>query len=64
MDRIYCWNSVVKAFFVLFFYYKLVVLTWGEDVRVEANVKRCVADWAYSFASIQDHLTAFRIWLW
>lgn len=39
----------------------VIMLTWGEDVGVEANVKRCVADRAHCLASIEDNLTAFGI---
>lgn len=35
--------------------------TWGEDVWVEADVKRSVTDRAYSFAGIEDNLTAFGV---
>lgn len=39
-----CCQCCQSLFCTLYIYYELVVLTWGEDVRVEANVKRCVAD--------------------
>ena len=39
------------------------MLTRGEDVRVEANVERCVADGAYCLAGIEDYLTALGICL-
>lgn len=35
--------------------------TWGEDVWVEADVKRSVTDRAHSFAGIEDDLTAFGV---
>lgn len=39
------------------------MLTWREDIRVEANVKRCVADGADCLAGIEDDLAAFGICL-
>lgn len=39
------------------------MLTWGEDVRVEANIKRSVADGAHGLAGVEDHLAAFGICL-
>lgn len=40
-----------------------VMLTWGEDVGVETNVERRVADGANCLASIEDNLAAFGICL-
>lgn len=38
-----------------------IIHTWGEDIWVEANVKRSVADGAHCFTGIEDDLTTFGI---
>ncbi len=45
-------------------FYSLCIFTWGEDVRVEANVERRVTDGADGLAGIENHLTAFGVCLW
>lgn len=41
----------------------VVMLTWGEDVWVEANVKGRVADGAHRLTGMEDHLTTCGICL-
>lgn len=38
------------------------LLAWGEDVRIEANIKGRAADGANSLAGIADHLSAPRVY--
>lgn len=38
------------------------LLAWGEDVRIEANVKGRAADGAHSLAGVADHLPASRVY--
>lgn len=38
-------------------------VTWGEDIRVEADIESCVADGAHCLTGIQDHFTAFGVCL-
>lgn len=35
--------------------------TWREDIWIEANVERAVADGAHSFTGVEDHLSTFRV---
>ena len=37
------------------------MLTWREDVWIEADIKRCVADGANGLAGVEDHFTAFGV---
>jgi len=41
--------------------HKKIYYTWREDIWIEANVERGVADRAYSFTGVEDHLSAFRV---
>lgn len=38
------------------------LLAWGEDVRIEANIKGRAADGANRLAGIADHLSASRVY--
>lgn len=38
------------------------LLAWGEDVRIEANIKGRAADGANSLAGVSDHLSASRVY--
>lgn len=35
--------------------------TWREDIWVEANVERGVADGAHGFTGVEDHLSTFGV---